>query len=403
MKLTTQTARVLDLPGGKSDHFEWDDIVGGFGLRLRRGAKGITRSWCYQFDFGGQTRRMTIGNAQALSADAARRLAGKLQAEVRLGHDPTARKVAARAAAAETVANALATYLPIKRAKLKPRSYTEVERHLLKNLQSLHRQQLRQLTPAQVSARYEAIASERGATTANNTWRSLHAFLDWCLRQNQIDRNPAIGVERRKDRKRSRVLTAGEIRALWQATEDTSDYSAIVRLLLLSACRASEIAHLRWSEVFSDRIVLPADRVKNAREHVVPLTAVMRAILDGRARRPGKDFVFGREADRPFTGWSASKVALDERLKAQGAKLRAWTHHDLRRTAATAMGELGISPHVIEGVLNHVSGFKSGVAGLYNLARLEGPIRHALTVWNAHVAEIVEGRVCGDRVVPLRA
>ena len=71
-------------------------------------------------------------------------------------------------------------------------------------------------------------------------------------------------------------------------------------------------------------------------------------------------------------------------------------------TAATAMGELGISPHVIEGVLNHVSGFRHGVAGLYNLARLEGPIRHALTVWNAHVMEIVEGRVRGDRVVPLR-
>ena len=398
MKLTTQAARTLPLPAGKTDHIVFDEIVGGFGLRLRVGAKGVTRTWLYQYDIAGATRRLTIGNVLAISADNARRAAGKLQAEVRLGHDPAARKNAARIVAAETMANVLKTYLPIKRANLRPRSYVEVERHLLKHYQPLHGHPLRKISPASVSARYEAIAAECGAATANNSWRSLHAFLDWCLRQNLIDRNPAIAVERRKDRKRDRVLDAREIKAIWDATGDSSDYSAIVRLLLLSGARASEIAHLRWSEVFSDRIVLPPDRVKNAREHTVPLTVTMRAILDGCERRPGKDFVFGREVNRPFTGWSASKVALDERLK-----LKAWTHHDLRRTAATAMGELGISPHVIEGVLNHVSGFRHGVAGLYNRATLEGPIRHALTVWNAHVMEIVEGRVRGDRVVPLHA
>lgn len=399
MKLTTQAARTLPLPADKTDHIVFDDTVGGFGLRLRVGAKGITRTWLYQYDIAGATRRLTIGNVLAISADNARRAAGKLQAEVRLGHDPAARKNAARIVAAETMAAVLKTYLPIKRANLRPRSYVEVERHLLKHYRPLHGHPLRKISPASVSAHYEAIAAECGGATANNSWRSLHAFLDWCLRQNLIDRNPAIAVERRKDRKRDRVLDAREIKAVWDATSDSSDYSAVVRLLLLTGCRASEISHLRWSEIFSDRIVLPADRVKNAREHVVPLTAMMRTILDERERRPGKDFVFGRAADRPFTGWSVSKTALDARL---GAKFKAWVTHDLRRTAATAMGELGISPHVIEGVLNHVSGFRHGVAGLYNLARLEGPIRHALTVWNAHVMEIVEGRVRGDRVVPLR-
>jgi integrase len=401
VKLTTSAARSLAPPPGKADHIEFDDTVGGFGLRLRVGAKGISRTWVYQYDVGIKTRRMTIGSAAVVTADAARRLAGKLQAEVRLGHDPAAKKTEARNAAAETMEATLKTYLPIKRANLRPRSYGELERHLLKNYRPLHRHQLRRITPALVSARYEAIAAESGATTANNSWRSLHAFFDWCLRQALLDRNPAMGVERRKDNKRDRVLSATEIKALWQATDDASDYSAIVHLLLLTGCRASEIAGLRWDEVYSDRLVLPAERVKNNRVHTVPLTPAMRAIFESRERRG--EFVFGRAIDRPFTGWSVSKEALDARLKAAGMKMRPWVTHDLRRTASTGMGELGIAPHVIEAALNHVSGFRHGVAGDYNLSQLEAPIRHALATWNTHVMEIVEGRVRGDRVVPLRA
>ena len=123
----------------------------------------------------------------------------------------------------------------------------------------------------------------------------------------------------------------------------------------------------------------------------------MRAILGGRDRRPDKEHIFGRSHDRPFTGWSESKAALDARLKAAGHKLKPWVNHDLRRTIATGMGELEIAPHVIEAVLNHASGFRAGVAGIYNRAKLEKPMRHALEAWGAHIEEIVEGRIAGDR------
>jgi len=402
-RLTSQFARTAALPEGKTDHFIWDAIVRSFGLRLRQGRKGVTRTWCYQYDVGVKTRRMTIGSADVISADEARRAAGKLQAEVRLGHDPAARKLEARAAAAETMANTLTTYLSIKRSKLRPRSYVEVERHLLTNWSALHRYQLRRIAPALVSTCYEKIADERGATTANNSWRSLHAFFDWCLRQALVDRNPTTGVERHHDKERKHYLNAEEIRALWQATADDRDYSAILRLLLLTGCRAGEIAELRWSEIFSDRIVLPPERVKNGREHTLPLLPAMRTILERRERRPGRDFVFGRADGRPFSGWGASKEALDARLEEAGANMRPWKTHDLRRTFSTGLGELKIAPHVIEAAINHVSGFRRGVGGLYNHSQLESPIRHAFKVWSAHVMDIVEGRVRGDRVVPLRA
>ena len=172
-----------------------------------------------------------------------------------------------------------------------------------------------------------------------------------------------------------------------------------MRLLLLTGCRANEIAGLTWGEVYSDRIVLPAERVKNGRQHSIPLTATMRAILDGRERRAEQ--VFGREGGR-FTGWSQGKAALDARIAAAGHTLKPWVNHDLRRTLATGMGELGVEPHVIEAALNHASGFRRGVGGTYNRAKLERQVGQALNLWDTHVREIVEGRTTGDRVVPFR-
>lgn len=401
MRLTTHAARTLKLPPGKDDHFEWDEDLGGFGVRLRRGAKGISRTWYYQYDIGQKTRRIPLGSATATVESEARRAAAKLQAEVRLGGDPAARKSEARNAAAETFGSVLQTYLPIKRANLRPRSYAEVERHLLMYYRPLHGHSLRLITGAAVSTRYERIVKDSGATTANNSWRSVRAFFEWCLRQGLIDRNPALGVERRKDRTRDRTLTPAEIRALWQATQDESDYSAILRLLLLTGCRASEIAHLRWSEILPDQIVLPGERVKNGRTHTLPVTPTVRAILD--ARHSKNEFVFGRVAGRPFSGWTAGKSALDARIQAAGTTLSGWTPHDLRRTCASGLAELGIQPATVEAVLNHVSGFRHGVAGVYNRFDYASPIRNALEAWDNRIVEIVRGGEASNRVVALRS
>jgi integrase len=409
MNLTTQIARTLTLPAGKTDYLVFDDAVGGFGLRMQQGAKAVSRRWIYQYDIGPRMRRMTIGDAAVLPAADARRHAARLQAEVRLGGDPAAKKAQARETAATTMASVLETYLPIKRANLRPRSYTETERHLLVGFKRLHPRPVRQITTAMVSAAYEAMVVERGATTATNAWRALHAFFDWVLRQGLIDRNPAIGVERRKPRVRSRVLSADEIKTAWYATAGGSDHDKIIRILLLSGARASEIGHLRWSEILPDRIVLAPERTKSDRGRSIPLTPTMRTILDGHPRQPGRDYVFGRSADRPFSGWSAGKDALDERL---GANFPAWVVHDLRRTVATHLGELGISPHIISGVLGHAVG--SGVLVLdqrvdnpvtakhYNWATLEEPIRNALLAWDAQVMGIVEGRVRDAQVISLK-
>jgi integrase len=402
MKLTEKTVAKLDLSPHVDERLFADDDLTGLSLRLRRSAHGVARSWIYRYTIAGVAHKLTFDFAGHNLA-AARKRAGDLQARIRLGHDPARERAQTRADAEQTVAATLQIYLPQKRLTLRPRSYVEVERHLLIYFKPLHRIPLRLVGTRDVSSRYLAIAEASGRTTASNALRSLSAFFHWCLGQGLIERNPALAVVRFPDNKRDRVLSANEIKTVWDATSGSDDYSAIVRLLLLTGCRASEIAALKWDEIYSDRIVLPPERTKNKRQHSLPLTATMRAIIDGRERRPGKEHVFGRRHDGPFTGWGESKAALDARIKATGIAIKPWVNHDLRRSLATGLGELGIEPHVIEAVINHASGFRRGVGGTYNHAKLERQVKQALNLWDAHVREIVTGCIAGDRVVPLRA
>jgi integrase len=146
--------------------------------------------------------------------------------------------------------------------------------------------------------------------------------------------------------------------------------------------------------------VLPPERTKNAKRHAIPITEPMRMILEGRPRREGRDFVFGRRWNTPFTGWSISKAGLDKRL---GLAVTDWVHHDFRRTVVTRMAEeLNIAPHIIEAVVNHVSGHKAGVAGVYNRADYRVQTRQALTAWSEHLLAIVGERPAPEKVIPLR-
>jgi integrase len=120
------------------------------------------------------------------------------------------------------------------------------------------------------------------------------------------------------------------------------------------------------------------------------------AILKARPRAVGRDAVFTSGA-HGFLGWSNYKTLLDARI---GAIAAPWRLHDLRRTVATGMADIGIQPHVIEAVLNHVSGHKSGVAGVYNRSTYEQEKRKALNLWSEHLTGIVAGR--SSKVVPIK-
>jgi integrase len=318
---------------------------------------------------------------------------------VRLGRDPASEKSDAVARAAETLGAVVQLYLRYQTAHLRRRSYRELERHLLRYAKPLHGLQLAKIDRRAVAARIADVASLSGAATANRVRASLSALFAWAMRQGLLDTNPVSGTHRAPEVSRTRKLSDAELKIIWDAL-GSDDYSTIIRLLILTGQRRDEIGSLCWSEVAADRIILPPERTKNARGHRIPIVPAVRAILDGRERNGV--FVFGRHVAKPFTGWGFSKAALDRRIAAAGHQLEGWRLHDLRRSLSTGMHEqLGIAPHIVEAVLNHVSGHKAGVAGVYNRSTYEREVRIALTRWADHVLAVVEGQE--PKVVSLRA
>jgi integrase len=397
MKLTAKNVRDLPLPAGKTDHIHWDQDIVGFGLRVRAsGARVLI------FQYGRMpTRRMKLGAVGAVSVEEARKTAQSLYHRVQLGEDPAAAVAERKAKTAETFEAILRTYLESKRARLKARSMVEVERHLLQHAKLLHPLPLAKIERRQIAALLARIAQDSGAVTANRVRASLSAFFSWCIQSGIADINPVSGTAKEKEQTRERVLSPDEIRTIWNAVPE-GQFANILKLLLLTGARANEIAALKWDEIKGDMIVLPAERTKNNRSHIIPLSGPALAILAAQPRSTD-DFVFGRVNGRPFSGWGASKIHADECIeKAAGKPLDHWTPHDLRRSAATMMAEppLSIQPHIIEAVLNHVSGHKAGVAGIYNRASYEAEKRTALCRWAEHLAAIIEGRE--SNVVTLR-
>jgi integrase len=160
---------------------------------------------------------------------------------------------------------------------------------------------------------------------------------------------------------------------------------------MLTGQRRDEVGGLRRSEISLDNALwsLPPRRTKNGRAHEVPLSAPALAIITAAMAASNRTVLFGYE-ERPFSGWSSAKAALEKRLKEAGTSIADWRLHDLRRTVATRMAEMGILPHVVEAILNHVSGHKAGVAGVYNRATYAREKREALNLWAEHVLGIVD-------------
>ena len=156
MKLTQKALTTLALPAGKAETIVFDEDLPGFGVRIRAGG---ARTWVYQYKIGNQHRRITLGNTAALSPACARATAGDLHAQVRLGQDPQGAKTESRVRAAETMIAVAQSYLTYQSGHLRRRSYTEVERHLLKYCKPLHGLQLQKIDRRagcrQGSGRYE--------------------------------------------------------------------------------------------------------------------------------------------------------------------------------------------------------------------------------------------------------
>jgi integrase len=344
----------------------------GFGARRQRGS--IFFYVRYRLN-GAQVVKSIGRNGSAWTCDTARNEAKRLLGIVASGVDPFAQSLSG-----ETFGAEVERYLERKRSSLKPRSFVEAQRHLRKHSAPLHKLRLAQIDRRTIAVLLGQIETASGPFARNHLRSNLSAFFAWAIQEGLTETNPVQGTGKADEgNSRDRVLTPEELRLLWHSLGEDK-FSDVVRLLLLTAQRRTEIGKLAWSEIDVDRklIALPAERVKNSRNHEVPLSRQALAIIE-RQPRSG-NFVFG---GRGLSSWAEAKAALDQRLH-----IAPWRIHDLRRSAATYMAELGVQPHHIEAILNHQSGRKASVAGIYNRAKYSDEMRAALQRWADHLDRI---------------
>lgn len=383
-----------DLPAGKADVIHFDDELTGFGLRLRRGSGGkVIRNWIVQYrDQAHRSRRVLIGAVEKLAPHDARKAAKKVLAAVALGGDPQGDKARARQESARSVRSVVDAYLDARRSELRPVSLRVTRLYLAgPYFRSLHPLGIASVTRADVASAVRSIVGKHSATTAAAARRALSAFFSWAIAEGLLGNgaNPIDGsFSPEGPAARDRVLSNDELAAIWRACLD-NDFGKIAKLLILLGSRRQEVGGMRWSEIDLDTGLwsLPAERSKNHRPHAIILPASALEIV--RSVPSVRDTLFGDRSGAGFTNWSRDKQQLNQRLS--GA-VKPWRLHDIRRSVATHMADLGVEPHVIEACLNHFGGHRAGVAGVYNRASYSAAIERALQRWAAHVDELVNGK-----------
>lgn len=376
-------------PAGKPEVVYWDRDLAAFGLRVYASGR---RSWISRYRGGPRQRFATLGSPAELTASEARRRAQSLLAETRLGRDPAAEKARARERAAVTFGAVAAAFLEERAGELRPATLREYRRRLMVYAAGWHRLPAAELDRGTIARFVAALARDRGATTAARTHATLSALFGWAIRRGlvELDANPAALAWRPPPAPaRDRVLALDELAAIWLAADPSTDCGAIVRLLILTGARRDEVAGMEWRELdFARRTwLLPASRSKNRRPHLVPLSGPALAILSARPRWHRREHVFGCGAGG-FSSFSCARARLDAAAaELYGRPLERWVIHDLRRSVVTHLAELGVSPHVVEAIVNHASGHKASVAGVYNHAAYEPEKRPALDRWAATILE----------------
>lgn len=424
------TKRAVDaaIPGTKT-YFLWDEKVAGFGLKVTPAG---SKAYVFQYRLAAPGKadatapaRYTIGKHGNLTPDQARKRAQdlavlvaqnidprELEAETRAARDEEARKASektkleAELAFSRIVDLWLLDYAAgderrpasIRQAKLIANNYLKPALGA-KPIPHVQRHDLQLIID-------NIPASKKAMRRAVFTYASV--LFGWAVERGSIATNPLADMKKPPAPKsRDRVLENGELIAVWAAAKTLGDlWGAFYRLALLTGQRREEVAALRWSELDRSNMewVIPSDRTKNGVAHIVPLSRTVVEELDrlaGSATWPKSGYVLTTTGRTPISGFSKAKKALDSLIagaRSEGA-LPAWRVHDLRRTVATGFQKLGVRFEVTEAVLNHISGAKGGVAGIYQRHDWKDEKKAALSAWATYISELIKDASCENEAV----
>ena len=399
-------------PGHRQTEY-FDEATKGFSLLASAGARTFYLAYTRRAD--GRRMRVKLGAFPDLTLAAARQKAREARAAVGEGSDPATER---RAEQVSFHVRDLVENYVIRHAATQ-RSGRAIARRLRKNvsgvigdltLAKLHRRDLTRCIDA---------VKDRGATVeANRVFEDLRAMVRWARGRGDLDENLMEGMRRPTEPVvRDRVLTADEIRAFWAGLDNAAMAEGtrrVLRLCLVTAARVGEVAGMTTDEIDLDRRIwtIPATRSKNARAHALPLSGLAIEIIEAqlaevaRARRKAEGaaphtpaYVFpGHGARAPITVFGVVGAIAYNRAR---FGIEPFTSHDLRRTAATEMETIGVSPFIVAHVLGHVSVTKASVTSkVYARYDYASEKRRAVEQWAAHLRGIIEGTAA---VLPISA
>jgi integrase len=378
----------------------FDDEQTGLGVRVTAGGREGSlagKSFLAQYRHAGEKRRVRLGACSAISLAAARKATRAIMGDAAKGRDPAGeRKEAVQQAKRKAAHEALtlaalleqweALRLADKRERYAAEAVRAVRHAFAKHLST----PAADLDRAAVIRALDDLTKDGKTAMASRTAAYGRACYHWAVKRGSFTANPFQELPLAPVAKRERVLSDAELAAVWKATAGPGSFNAIVRTLMLTGQRREEVAGMTWDELTPDLTTwtIPASRAKNGAANIVPLSSHAQAVLRAAPRFERDDdgepeLVFPGQRGA-FNGFSKAKAGLD---KASGVK--DWRLHDLRRTMATGLQKLGVRLEVTEAVLNHVSGSRAGIVGVYQRHSWAEEKRAALTAWGERVAAIV--------------
>jgi integrase len=397
--LTTKAVENLKPDPGKRIEVP-DPALAGLYLIVQPSA---AKSWALRYRFDGKPAKLTLGRWPSMGVAEARAAATASLEILDHGRNPAGEKKAKAAAFDQSDRDKLAAVIELflKRHASHNRRGNDVAAMFRREIMAKWgSRDIQSISKRDVIEVLDAIVDRGSPVTANRLRAYLNTLFNWAKGRDIIQANPLDGIKPPAPEKaRDRVLTPYEIRLFWQATAGMEyPFRPLYRVLVLTGQRLREVAEMTWQEVDGDTWTLPGSRSKNGDEHVVPLSPEVVAILEA-LPRIGR-FIFTTTGKSPVSGFTRAKERVDRLMietanrtltaSADPVAIPPFTIHDLRRTAATGMAGLRFPPHVVEAVLNHRSGTRRGVAGVYNRFNYAEEKRAAIEAWAMFVVETVQ-------------
>ncbi len=341
--------------------------------------------WRYRFSFDGKREKLTLGKYPDLTLKAARLARDKAARSVAAGINPVEEKRNLKSELAiETVEQFAAQFLK-EVGKVRKNPEPELARwrnDILPHIGSMRLDELNHQIIWEVIKRKKEEGFDQAAKLILG---SLKRFSDYAVTCGHLPLNPAASIKPKhvaQNRSRERALTEAELGTFLSAIDSTDLHLSLkhaLRLLTLTLVRKGELRRALWQDVHFDRAEwhIPAENSKTGKPHIVYLSKQACESFESLQQLAGgSEFVLpGRWGRKPYAEATFNN-ALKEVLAGKGVE--DVTVHDLRRTGATQLAELGFNPDVIEKALNHTI---KGIKAVYNRAEYAEQRREMLQAW----------------------